>query len=428
MKGLFFVRHYNDVDHIVPVIHTWARAGHECDVVIIGSPSLLDDFRVRHVASLVGVRVASIDQILSRRQWLRMRSEIFLLNRHVRRFVPQKLMIHPGKTLEDGQGGKFWIELTHTLLDRSFGDATRGVVAFDWVTSNSVIPIEWVRHVLTTAQARGIGTVSLPHGDSPHWNQLIRSSELKPEPASKFSSSKMFDRLVVPNELCAGRYRPFLEPTKIAVLGSPRYCDKWLETLSTLLPDTPLKGSPKKLKILLLLRKSEFAVFWEEVERVVRMISSFEDVELIIKAHTRSGWKQPLSRNRALGKLSNVQFVGDEIHSAHLLNWSDAVIDLATSVSFEAVKVGKPVLAADYLHASRSTVAAYMPECEIRCRDEIYHHIEGFLERGCETFYDTKNRERFLTEIIDGPSPEVLPRYLSLLEGLAGGHLQSEIL
>ncbi len=159
----------------------------------------------------------------------------------------------------------------------------------------------------------------------------------------------------------------------------------------------------------------------------MRMISSFEDVELIIKAHTRSGWKQPLSRNRALGKLSNVQFAGDEIHSAHLLNWSDAVIDLATSVSFEAVKVGKPVLAADYLHASRSTVAAYMPECEIRCRDEIYHHIEGFLERGCETFYDKKNRERFLTEIIDGPSPEVLPRYLSLLEGLAGGHLQSEI-
>ncbi|MCH8929451.1 MAG: hypothetical protein IIA98_00785 [Proteobacteria bacterium] len=142
-------------------------------------------------------------------------------------------------------------------------------------------------------------------------------------------------------------------------------------------------------------------------------------MQLIVKAHTRGGWKQPLSRNRALRKLENVRFVAAKVHSAHLLSWADVVIDIATSVAFEAVKLNKPVLAADYLHAGISTVGKHIPECVLHCRDDVYSRIENFLENGCDNFYVETHRQRFLAEIVDVPDPDVLPRYVDLLESQA---------
>jgi len=92
-------------------------------------------------------------------------------------------------------------------------------------------------------------------------------------------------------------------------------------------------------------------------------------------------------------------------------------MDLATSVVFEAVTAGKPVLAADYLHAGRSVVAEYMPETELRCRDDVYKRIDELTAVGCGSFYDEEHRQRFLKEIIyGGGDADVLPRYVALLE------------
>lgn len=86
------------------------------------------------------------------------------------------------------------------------------------------------------------------------------------------------------------------------------------------------------------LRKANFTTFWEEVGEVVHMIADFPGVEMIIKPHTRSGWKQSLTTDSSIKQLSNVSIAGDEAHSVHLMNWSDIIIDLATSVVFEAVR------------------------------------------------------------------------------------------
>jgi hypothetical protein len=220
----------------------------------------------------------------------------------------------------------------------------------------------------------------------------------------------------VPNELCAKRFRPFADSSAVAVLGSPRYCDEWLNKLNSLLPESPLDEGAGKLKIVLFLRKSVFSIFWDEVGRVIQMMAAFPNVQLIVKAHTRGGWRQPLSRNRALRRLENVTFVASEVHSAHLLGWADVVVDIATSVAFEAVKLNKPVLAADYLHAGISTVGTYIPECILHCRDDIYSKVEGFLTNGCDNFYVEEHRQRFLDNIVDVPDPDVLPRYVDLLE------------
>lgn len=416
MKALFFLRHYNDIDHVTPVVHKWIEKGHSCDVVLMGSRHFREDFRVVYLAGLDRVRVARVDEILSRSQFLRMHLQKLLLDRNLRGSALAPLVGILRRFINKTRRAAFWKKASKLILERTFASGEPGVVAFDWISSNSIFPIEFVQVVVATAREKGLGVVSLPHGDSPHANLLVRVEELKLEPHTKFAAASMFDRIVVPNELCATRFRPFADDSSVAVLGSPRYCDEWLEKLDSLLPASPLPEDPDRFKIVMFLRKRDFSIFWEEVDRVVRLLAAFPKVKLIVKAHTRGGWKQPLSRNRALRRLDNVEFVAAEVHSAHLLAWADVVVDIATSVAFEAVKARKPVLAADYLHAGISTVAEYMPECALHCRDDVYSKVDILLRNGCDDFYVEEHRQRFLAEIVDVPDPAVLSRYVELLE------------
>jgi len=139
-------------------------------------------------------------------------------------------------------------------------------------------------------------------------------------------------------------------------------------------------------------------------------------VELVLKPRTRGGWKQALTKNASLRRLQNVSVAGDNVHSIHLMRWADVIVDLATSVVFEAVKMKKPVLAADYLHAGRSALAHFMPETELRCRDDVYKRIDEFLSNGCDSFYVEEHRQQFISEMLHAGKADVLPRYVALLE------------
>ncbi len=418
MKALFFLRHYNDIDHITPVIYKWIQSGHQCDVVLIGSAKFRRDFRVQFLSQLKGVRVAHMRELFSWLDYLKWRLQMLLLTRNVRRIkIIGNIVAALAEHFDEKKREPLWRHTAGFLLERCFaGNHSQGVVAFDWIERNSVICVEWVEVVVAMAKDRGFNVVSLPHGDSPHASQLIRRGERRVVPDVLFSTAVIFDKLVVPNELCAIRFRPFLPDSKIAVLGSPRYCEEWLNILSGLMPPSPLVRSNSRLKIVMFLRKANFTTFWEEVGEVVQMIAEFPEVELIIKPHTRSGWKQSLTTDNTIRKLHSVRIADDNTHSVHLMNWSDVIIDLATSVVFEAVRVKKPVLAADYLIAARSTVAYYMPETELKCRDDVYERINGFLTQGLDSFYVEENRQRFLREMLDVPDGKVLSRFVALLE------------
>ncbi len=421
MKALFFLRHYNDIDHMTPVIAKWAERGHICDIVMIGKKRFDGDYRIEFLKKLDGVRLAHLQDLLSFPEFMKWRLQTLLLVRSSYRSFFGPLVKVLARVYNAKRRKATWLRTTRYLLERSFSDAGKGVVVFDWIERNSEVCVEWVEILIGIARNQGLGTISLPHGDSPHASQLIRRGEWQLKPDTSFSAAGMFDKVVVPNELCATRFRPFMDDQKLIVLGSPRYSEEWLAKLATFMPSSPLVRSDSQLKIVIFLRKANFTTFWEEVSEVVQMIAAFPGVELMIKPHTRGGWKQSLTKDTALRRLTNVTMIEDNIHSVHLLQWADVIIDLATSVAYEAIRVGKPVLAADYLHAGRSAAAIYMPETELRCRDDVYEKINEFLTNGCRSYYVELHRQRFIKEMLDVPGTEVLPHYAALLESLAEG-------
>jgi len=416
MKALFFLRHYNDIDHITPVISKWVEGGHGCDVVLIGKARFDGDFRIEYLRKLDGVHIVHIRDLLSWSEFVRWRLQMLLLVRSARQSLVGPLVKLLADVYDKKKRESLWRLTATRLLERSFGGTDPGVMVFDWMERNSGIAVEWVEIMVSVARTMRLGTVSLPHGDSPHVSELIRHGEWRIEPDFSFSAAGIFDKVVVPNEQCSKRIRPLFDNDKIAVLGSPRYCDEWLTKLNKIMPTSPMTSADSRLKIVMFLRKSFYTTFWEEVEQVVQMIATFPDIELVIKLHTRGGWKQSLTRKAELRRLQNVSIVADDIHSSHLMNWADVIVDIATSVVFEAIKAKKPVLAADYLHAGRSAIAKYMPETELKCRDDVYNKIHDILANGCDSFYIEEHRQRFIKEMIDVNGLDVLPRYVALLE------------
>lgn len=421
MKALFFLRHYNDIDHITPVITKWVERGHACDIVMIGKKRFDGDYRIEFLKKLPGVRLAHLQDLLSFMEFTKWRLQTLLLVRSSYNSFLGPLVKVLARLYHARRREVTWLRTTRYLLERSFPEPGKGVVVFDWIERNSEICVEWVEILVSVARHQGLGAVSLPHGDSPHASQLIRRGEWQLKPDVSFSAAGMFDKVVVPNELCAIRFRPFMDDQKLIVLGSPRYCEEWLAKLATLMPPSPLVRSDSQLKVVIFLRKANFTTFWEEVGEVVQMVAALPGVELAIKPHTRGGWKQSLTKSAALRRLRNVTMMDDNIHSVHLLQWADVIIDLATSVAYEAIRVGKPVLAADYLHAGHSAAAYFMPDAEMRCRDDVYEKMTGFLTNGCASYYNETQRQRFIKEMLDVPGRDVLPHYVALLESQAQG-------
>ena len=66
-KALFILRHYNDIDHIAPVIHKWSRAGHDSAVILLGRANTVNDYRIKYISSLERVRLIPLTTLLTPR-------------------------------------------------------------------------------------------------------------------------------------------------------------------------------------------------------------------------------------------------------------------------------------------------------------------------------------------------------------------------
>ena len=195
MKALFFLRHYNDIDHITPVIFKWVKSGHVCDVVLIGHRNIRNDYRIEFLRKLPDVRVAHIRDVLTPLQYLLWRLQTLLLSPGMKRSLLKPLAQKAIEIYGAGKRQQVWRDTAGKVLERSFAGSGKGVVVFDWVTRNSPVCIEWVETVIAMAHDKDLGAVSLPHGDSPHANHLIRRGEWKLQPDTMYSAGCLFERV-----------------------------------------------------------------------------------------------------------------------------------------------------------------------------------------------------------------------------------------
>lgn len=424
-KAVFFLRHYNDIDHIVPVIYKWlVMQKGPVDVVITSNPGYLNDYRIQFLRQYEDLQLHFIGDFLPEKQ----REQVYREYRinQMMRYHPIRVAYKIPKKIRNRffpvrSRALYDTPFVERMLNELFKDVDRGIVVLDWIATGmmNTPQLKFVKPVISTAKARGFRAISLPHGDSPYHSRMETIDDLNYSGLNSYAVGELFDYVVVPNELCARRYRPHMDSNRIKVLGSPRFNDEWLNILAALHPRYETEKEEGKLKVVLFLRHGGYPIFWEEVMRTMRLVTQFSEVCLIVKPHTRnSGLQQLIKAYPELNTASvpHLEFVSDDVHSVSLLHWADMVIDLGNSVVYEAVKRGKPVLAMEYLHAGYSTIAYYMKRCAMCCRDDLYDTIQSFVENRHYQLYDDEERKRFIQEIVEVPDANVLERYVLFLE------------
>lgn len=420
-KALFFLRHYNDIDHITPVIYKWSQlTGIPARVLIRTNPDYLQDYRIQFLQQQPNVSVSWIGEFLNDQELRALnlapalsekdrRSPLKLASRAWERFVAR-----PAASVEDTYGA----DLGERILSKELAGVDQSIVVFDWV-SLSETQLKFVQPMIDAAHRRGFVTISLPHGDSPYANRMFKVEDLNYADWEHYGNNP-FDHVVVPNPLTATRYLPCRPAERVHTLGSPRYNREWLDILDPLIPDFTTPKGDDKLKVVLFLRNPRFTIYWEELVHAMKLITQFPEVHLLVKHHTRGDAAKTDLVLEGIdfdpAHTPNLEVVYDDIHSASLIRWADVVLDLGTSVVNEAIVRGKPVLALEYLHANISTTAHYLPGTAMYCRDDLYDSIAALIKDRSTRRYSEDDRQYFVREMVEHPDEHVLERFVRFLQ------------
>ncbi|MFC7057710.1 hypothetical protein [Halovenus salina] len=408
---LFLLRNHNEIDQMSPVLYKLGRRGRVSVDVLLKNTST-DDYRINAVSEYDNISVygtggssgdqTSIDQIM----WSYLKQ--------AGRKVPTKIF-----------------QLFYNKYRKKTGPIPSGidlhnysVVLFDWTMGKG-------NQTNRLAEREDLTTVVFPHGDSPFVNRLEtykvfnefvgenRNFQERKTPAkigySNYENMLKHDYALFPNKETASRIEGYCTNNQVKVLGSPRYNLEWLDVLDDITPSSQLDET-EALNIVFFLRPGEFFVSTREVEATLDLVNAFPGVTTIVKEHPR----KKLLDSSVASDLDSVSIV-DDIESVSLIDWGDIFLSLGTTIAFEPVMKGKPVLALEYTHANHTILADYFPNADMRSKEEVYRAIHDLLEQGTSGFYNEADRRQFVEEMITNSTGSVLDAWAEFIEREATG-------
>jgi len=410
-KVIFFLRHNNDLDHITPVLYKWITTKQiPIDIIITSDESLLEDYRIKYLKDIsktyANIHIYHINDFFAGHFWhwfnnfysrnsTKLDSYDFIRNR-INSVVKQ---------------------LFYNLFN--FEDGNQYLVCFDW-NSNY-----FIKFFTALCHVNHIPVVALPHGDEPYFNQLQKDSDVNfAQSLTPYTKRKIFDTVVVPNQLCADHYE-FMSD-KIEVLGSPRYCDEWIPINDSIKPKVPYISQPgNTLKIVLFLRNKHWPINWPEMINIIKLITQFDRTYLIVKNHARGNETYDITwRHPELNSLKNM-YIDSSLNASSLIDWADLVIDVGTSTCWEAIKKDKPILMLDYVCGNNPTISHYAPKTSITCRDDLFDHIRKFIKNPKRQLISEYQKHKFIKEIIG--TENILENYCNFLEKTLNDKPKTEV-
>ncbi len=388
---LFLLRTYNDIDHLVPIMWKAVSCNWPTYFVFIDK-DYSDDYRIRYVIENGGVKLNPICI-----QW-------YCLN------IRERLRF----------------QVLKKIFDRIV--AYLPGVFFLWVNRIEVVATEWTGHFgrvrseyfLRPAKLLQLPTFSLPHGyflwRNSNFNKTIETQLDTTGEFPDFSNRNWFHRYVVQSKEHKDenvKYR--MDPKKIVVLGSARFCLEWSRINDQLLARDQKPLRPANYSALFFLPHWDYQVSRESCISLLEKIAQQQNITLYIKAHTRGTGALENDEKARLRKCGSVEFPGEAEHSPSLIKQSDVVINFGSSIAFEALRQRKPVINPRYLHKNSTffdeSGAVFDTTSEAQTLELIQGIRSGTIEKK-----ENQVIEKFLQERVDGGEEgcDVLQSYLNL--------------
>ena len=401
---LFCVRHFNDIDHITPVVWKMKQNNHSVAVYCINPKyDIEQDYRLKFLQDQ-GVTVESIYEnsyqeldVLQRT----MCSLFMNLFTTANRFDSDN-QSKPSLRLRAGQFtfnimGLIVYHLTKLVFYNKkwaydfIKQSGAEVLCFDHVIPNQHV----VGTLLRSAKKMSIPTLALPHGVYLYTNEFTKATSSAKQRFYKFNR---YDYVIVQNQLRKDVLaNSGISREKICVLGSARFCKEWITQNNKIVPRmiASNSGGVGKLKVVFMPSKPRCRVDVERMHNTIRILAGHHEIEAVVKPHTRTGREAWLFDNMPLPNVSRV-------HTPELFEWADVVLIIGSSVITEALMQDKPVLYLKYLHAN----TVLFEECgacwTIQNESELEQALRSLQEKKTEVPYSADNVNRYLSEVVYG--------------------------
>jgi len=405
---LFFIRHFNDIDHFTPIVWKMHKDNHPVAVYCINPKyDIQNDYRLRFLRE-EGIKVDFIYNDFAERLGPLHRLVRFLF---LSTFAIERKLDSNGQSQFSSLLGSFGRvagkigSRFYRLAKRKYYDTNWGhdllqkseakALCFDWIRPHRYV----VDVLLKAANDISIPTLSLPHGVFLYTNDSVR---IAPRGEMWFEKYHRYDYVIVQNKLFKEIIsQDGINGDKIHVLGSARYCSEWIEQNKKIIPrKMDLKSNnTEKLKIVLMTTRPQYRINVERMVKTFDILSHFSEVETVIKPHTRSGDEAKMYENIPLSNVS-------DLSSVELCEWADVVLVIASSILIEPLLQNKPVLYLKYLHENTTEYEEFGACWTIHDDTELQDALMSLRDGKRDVPYSDQNVQRWLAEIIYGGRSE----------------------
>jgi hypothetical protein len=401
---LFFVRQFNDIDHITPIVWKMNCDGYPVGVFCLNPAyNLQSDYRLSFLRNS-GVKVSYVYDEMLHMLGIRHRALRFLskfcyaastkFNSYSPGiFSPLRYTAHRrayklGKKLFNHTKSAFYnYPWALALLERNSAQA----LCFDHVNPGRHV----VGVLLDAAKTLSVPALALPHGVYIYTNKHVRTGSTQ---ESRFDKFNRFDCVVTQNDLRKEVLaRAGVKREKLHVLGSARYADEWMTQNKSILPreNNPNLADSTGLKIVFMTTRFSYKIDVDRMLKTFDLLARLDNLHVVVKPHTRSGSEAKVYDNLSVSNVSNLS-------SVELCEWADVVLVIGSSILIEPLKLNKPVLYLKYLH-DNTTQYEEMGACwTIHDEQELMGALKSLIKDPQKVPYTKESIDAFLSEIVYG--------------------------
>ena len=372
---VFFLRAYNDVDHMTPIIWKFIKKGKTPIVVFHTNLPFKDDYRIRFLQKEGSIKILSMPDEKYIKYEKKDRNVIFRLQKKIYNLKRDK----------------------HSLLGRIHRRSFNCIKEIEFLKENNISQcvFEWgtpynrgeiIEKFFFAAKGLGITTFCLPHGcnmfthsdvNKSYGNAIVRGRI--PDQSARCE----YDYYIIQNPFRRDGFIKWgLNPVKTFAWGSARFCPEWQQINLSICPKfEPKKQQDNRLKIVFMQYQIDYNLKVDKIWYLLNSIAEDERIQLVIKESTRAG-KDYHSLNflKKYASSPRVEFVGNEAHSPAIIQWSDCVISYGSSIGVEALLQNKPLINPTYLLLNRTFYEKLGVAFSASSKEEVMMYLNKILQ------------------------------------------------
>ena len=422
-RYIFFLRHFNDIDNIVPAIYFFLKkdSSHYADVVIYSNDydfehdqnliflqkTFLTRIKIHQLKKLGGGKIKLSILFKNTEKAIRKillcifknpDDSIYRFTKNVMRYL--QVHLKEMRLSKLGRGSEL-NRMEKAIVAILESGAFPSIVVFD---INRTGP---VYEILKYLRARGVlKIVCLPVSPLINYN-VMRETDFVNIFCDSFRKEhdySGFDKLAYVDEHFIKSYNCFFNSLglvsdlegKTATLGAIRYCNDWLQVRSSYMENERIPKDFGKIKIVFFLSRMKSNVDVEELKRVFVILDQFKNIDVIIKPHTRAEIEDYYRRKNINRNYRD----GSNIDSSSLIDWADAVLFWSTSVAIEGYMKNKTMICLKYLVSNKNIYDKYDAGLIARCRDDFFLGINQLLNLGKVENYNYNGANLLIRDIV----------------------------